>query len=245
MEAVASPSKEPNKDDATKIKKSSDKRTVGNQATVSDDKGSNSLKVRANIKLPEIVLFAEPEKFDSKILLLKVEINLDFESKFGDIFLKIHLNDLGIRLGEYNKAQKHGIPFLSPCVLTMIMKQKKGHTLAHYTLNVDNLLFNMTPTLYQVVMGVINTINKSGTETKQIESVKKKLLEDSEPFVIHFDNDAFGVSQKREKDNVSVDEDDDEVVSDKDVTMSINNDDTSIKGLNKLLESLGEISVLY
>ena len=39
-------------------------------------------------------------------------------------------------------------------------------------------------------MGVINTINKSGTETKKIESVNKKLLEDAEPFVIHDDDEA-------------------------------------------------------
>ncbi len=128
MEAISSPNKEPNTN-TSKNRKPVEKhqqRTVEEQPDVSTSKDANSLKVRAEIKLPEIVLFAEPEKYDSKILLMKAEIGLEFESRSGDVLLKIDLNDLGIRLGEYNNAQKHGIPFLSPCVLTMVMKQKNG-----------------------------------------------------------------------------------------------------------------------
>jgi len=66
------------------------------------------------------------------------------------------------------------------------MTQKQDVKLGYYKAEIDSLFFNMTPTLYKVVMGVINTLNKTGTEKKQIEEENKELLmEASEPFKIH------------------------------------------------------------
>jgi hypothetical protein len=66
------------------------------------------------------------------------------------------------------------------------MTQKQDVKLGYYKVEIDSLFFNMTPTLYKVVMGVINTLNKTGTEKKQTEEENKELLmEASDPFKIH------------------------------------------------------------
>ena len=78
-------------------------------------------------------------------------MNLLFDSVNGDLHLKIELNELGIRLGEYNNSERQGIPFLSPCKAILTMKQHKGQNLAFYELEINTLYINMTPTLYQVI----------------------------------------------------------------------------------------------
>lgn len=140
MDAISAPAQKPSK--KTVVEKTSEK-----PATV--EPSNSSLRVKAQIRLPEVVLFAEPEKPDSKILLMKTEIGMWFSSKDGNVALHIDGN-VGMRLGEYNNAQKQGIAFLSPCDFKLKMVQKKGYALAFYTLKVDSLIFNMTPTLYQV-----------------------------------------------------------------------------------------------
>lgn len=103
----------------------------------------------------------------------------------------------------------------------------------------------MTPTLYQVVMGVINTINKSGTETKHIESVNKKLLEDSEPFVVHYESEA----QKSKKDEETIREEDEENqiddISNKDVAVAITMNTSSTKLLETLELNINEAHIKF
>lgn len=140
MDAISAPAQKPSK-------KTVSEKTSEKPATV--EPSNSSLRVKAQIRLPEVVLFAEPEKPDSKILLMKTEIGMGFSSKDGNVALHIDGN-VGMRLGEYNNAQKQGIAFLSPCDFKLKMVQKKGYALAFYTLKVDSLIFNMTPTLYQV-----------------------------------------------------------------------------------------------
>lgn len=231
MEAISSPNKE--------AKKVPEKKKTQEETTpvIVEEENNSTMIVKARIKLPEVVLFAEPEKSNSKILLMNVEIGLFFQSKDGNVKLNIDLNEMAIRLGEYNHSHRHGIPFLSPCGITLVMTQNKGESLAYYKLEIDTLLFNMTPTLYQVVMGVINTINRSGTETKHIESAKQKLLEDSEPFKVHFDTDAQKNVQKRDEIAEEPDEENEiDVIETNDVSMEI---DPALKGkVTKLLETL-------
>lgn len=140
MDAISAPTQKPSKKSV--VEKTSEK--------PEEEASKSSLRVKAQIKLPEVVLFAEPEKPDSKILLMKTEIGMRFTSKDGNVALNIDGN-VGMRLGEYNNAQKQGIAFLSPCDFKLKMIQKKGYALAFYTLKVDSLIFNMTPTLYQVI----------------------------------------------------------------------------------------------
>ena len=109
---------------------------------------------------------------------------LNFESNPKGTNLTISLTDLGIRLGDYSDIKRHGIPFLSPCNVKLEMTQKSGVKLGYYKLIMDSIYFKMTPTLYDVVMGVINAIMKSGTEKTKIESENKRRLEDAEPMII-------------------------------------------------------------
>ena len=99
-------------------------------------------------------------------------------------------------------------------------------------------------------MGVINTINKSGTEAKQIESVKKKLLEDSEPFKVTFDEETFNMHKKREEMRTSRErlhmprDQEDEEENQIDVINNESRPSTLDNGtLTKLLESLGNTDI--
>lgn len=146
----------------------------------------STLKVKGKIELPEMILFAEPEKHNSKTLIMNTMLILTFESRAGVTELEIDLADLGIRLGEnMNSSKRQGVPFLNPCSARVSMKQTDPAKPAQYKAMIESLYLNMTPTMYEVVMGVVNTINKTGTETVQKEVETKRLLEDSEPFVKH------------------------------------------------------------
>jgi hypothetical protein len=79
------------------------------------------------------------------------------------------------------------------------MTQNNPKSPALYKTSIDSLYFNMTPTLYETVMGVINTINLSGTEKIKEETTKKKLLEDSEPFIKY----QVEINKKNEGDEMS------------------------------------------
>ena len=150
---------------------------------------NKKLSVLGRVNLPDVVLFAEPEKFNSKVLNMNAVLQISFESEKGATSLEINLLEMGIRLGEFNNSKRQGIPFLSPCSAFVTMKQSAPNVLARYSASIDSLYFNMTATLYEVVMGVINTINKTGTESVYKESEIKKQLEESEPFV-HYDIDS-------------------------------------------------------
>ena len=124
-----------------------------------------NLTVTGKIELPEIVLFAEPEKINSKTLIMNTDLLLNFKSRGSSTELEINLADLGIRLGEnMNASARQGIPFLNPCTARVTMRQVNSDLPAQYKAYIGSLNLNMTPTMYQVVMGVINTINKTGTE---------------------------------------------------------------------------------
>lgn len=98
-------------------------------------------------------------------------------------------------------------------------------------------------------MGVINTINKSGTETKQIESVNKKLLEDSEPFKVSFDDETFNLHKKRKESRMHSSQHEDEEEGEDNQIDEIKrqehpNRQTTMDSENKLaklLESLGNL----
>lgn len=126
---------------------------------------TSTLVVRGKLGLPEVVLFAEPEKLNSKTLIMNTELVLSFESRAGVTELDIELTDLGLRLGEnMNSSKRQGVPFLNPCSARVTMRQSDVHKPAQYKAFINSLYLNMTPTMYEVVMGVINTINKTGTE---------------------------------------------------------------------------------
>lgn len=101
-------------------------------------------------------------------------------------------------------------------------------------------------------MGVIATINKSGTETKQIESVKKKQLEDSEPYVVHFESEAYKLTQKKNKVDEQEEHEENEenqidVISNKDVDVSIyqKNKDKQTKLLETLELNIKEANIKF
>lgn len=135
-----------------------------------------TLSVRGRIQLPEVVLFAEPEKLNCKTLIMNTELVLNFESRAGKTQLEIGLTDLSLRLGENitsgcetssaasGAARRRGIPFLNPCSAHVSMRQDDPSKPAQYKAHIESLYLNMTPTMYEVVMGVVNTINKTGTE---------------------------------------------------------------------------------
>lgn len=131
----------------------------------SNQTNQTNLTVTGKIELPEIVLFAEPEKINSKTLIMNTDLLLNFKSRGSSTDLEINLADLGIRLGEnMNASARQGIPFLNPCTARVTMTQINSDLPAQYKAYIGSLNLNMTPTMYQVVMGVINTINKTGTE---------------------------------------------------------------------------------
>jgi hypothetical protein len=55
---------------------------------------NSSLRVNGFLRFPELILFAEPEKKDSKVLVMQTEIKLDFTSEKGllVVFLCFHRN---------------------------------------------------------------------------------------------------------------------------------------------------------
>ena len=182
----------------------------GSSSSSSSSKAKTTLSVKGRINLPEVVLFAEPEKSNSKILLMNVKLKMTYESLHDWTTLDVKLEELALRLGDYSSYKRQGIQFLCPCSASITMRQrtvraeeepdnnddvtsgpqasasgKKAPAPSQFKAKIGSLYLNMTPTLYQVVMGVINTINKSGTEKLQIETAMKKQLEDAEPFVAY------------------------------------------------------------
>jgi hypothetical protein len=119
---------------------------------------------------------------------MNTKVIIEFNSEKGKTSLGINLSELGMRLGEYNKIDKKGIDFLSPCKAELLMEQKPGQKVAYYKTNIETLRLNMTPTLYEVVMGVVNSINMSGTEKHVEETKKNDLLKDSAPLIIRPDS---------------------------------------------------------
>ena len=197
-----------------------------------------SLTVYGNINLPEVVLFSEPEKDNSKLLIMSAELKLEFNSKNSCTELRVKLEDICLRLGEFNN-QKLGIPFLNPCKARIEMKQLDPKCPAHYRAAIPKLYFSITPTIYEVVMGVINTLNRSGTEQKEKETEIKKLLEDSEPFVKRkIDKNKYILNGKskpaiqEELDDVNLKENEPKKVE----THASSN--TTVKKLQKVVETL-------
>ena len=78
---------------------------------------------------------------------------MEFKSSIEGLDLEIRLNQLSIRLGEFRNIERRGIPFLTPCNAVLNMNLKQGAKLAYYYAIIPSLYFNMTPTLYKVVMG--------------------------------------------------------------------------------------------
>ena len=81
MEAINTPDKQTSSNTISKssIEFSKKSSTVEEPIAEIENTENTSLEVRAHIKLPVIVLFSEPEKTNSKILLMKVSIfNLNF-----------------------------------------------------------------------------------------------------------------------------------------------------------------------
>jgi hypothetical protein len=81
-------------------------------------------------------------------------------------------------------------------------------------------------------MGVVNTINMSGTEKVKQESEKKKLLEDAEPFVQH------KIERKQYESENANDHDDVSIEEDLRSTVSSEKEVVQVKKSNKLSEAL-------
>ncbi|CAF0714006.1 unnamed protein product [Brachionus calyciflorus] len=175
MEAISSDKKP----QPAQVKKNSNQ-TPHQEAQVQN----TSLVVNGKVNLNEVVLYAQPEKLNSKILVMDALVLIKFESINNKSSLEIELIRLGLRLGEHNSNRK-GIPFLTPCSAKVTMKQDDPTKPAQYKAQIDSLYFNMTRSLYEVVIGVVTSINQTGTEIikKQIE--ERQLLENAEPFVKH------------------------------------------------------------
>ncbi len=86
-----------------------------------------------------------------------------------------------MRLGELNNIEKKGIQFLAPCEAEIHMCQEYGRQIPYYTADFKSIYLNMTPTLYEVVMGVVNTITLSGLEKHAEQAKKQQETEESEP----------------------------------------------------------------
>lgn len=155
------------------------------ESKTSEETSRNKMSVVGKVRLPDVVLFAQPEKQDSKILNVSADIHVAFNSDKGSTSLEINLVELSIRLGEFNNSKRQGIPFLAPCSAIITMSQSSSKEIARYFAIIDALYFNMTPTLYEVVMGVIGTLNNAGTESKAKQKETKKRLEESDPFVLY------------------------------------------------------------
>jgi hypothetical protein len=166
MDAIAPSKENPQTSNDSKSQKIKNAIAENTEILITPPVNQSVLKVVGKIELPEVVLFAEPEKTNSKTLIMNTELNLRFESNSGVTDLEINLADLGLRLGEnMNSSKRQGIPFLNPCSANIYMRQTDPSKPAQYNANIDSLYLNMTPTMYEVVMGVVNTINKTGTET--------------------------------------------------------------------------------
>jgi hypothetical protein len=97
-----------------------------------------------------------------------------------------------MHLGESRNLSKKGIQFLIPCKAEVKMRQEYGRRIPYYTANFESIYLNMTPTLYEVVMGVVSTITLTGLEKHAIEEKKQSELRDLEPFqVYHIDRKTY------------------------------------------------------
>ena len=163
----------------TKIDKKDTNQTNFDQPAVESDL---SLNVNGQISLKEVVLFAQPEKLNSQILVMEAEILLKFNSINSASNLEIDLTNLSLRLGEHN-LKRQGIPFLTPCTAKVTMQQNDPKKPARYNAQIDSLFFNMTQTLYEVVMGVVTSINQTGTEQVNKIAQEEQMFEITEPFL--------------------------------------------------------------
>ena len=111
---------------------------------------STRLKVEGDLNFPQIILFAEPEKGDSKVLLMSTKIDLKYRAMGERTELALRLNGLTMRLGEFSKPNVKGVEFLAPCDIAIGMSQTKEANTPVYKVTVACLSLFLTPTLYKV-----------------------------------------------------------------------------------------------
>lgn len=183
MEALntgpAAPDAQPQPPNNPKAKNRADNKTIKTLAPIDEivtvdvaSSPATRLEVEGDLCFPEIILFAEPEKRDSKVLLMSTKIDLRYRSLVERTELNLQLTELTMRLGEFSKPKVKGVEFLAPCDINIDMILAKSQKIPLYKVKVKALALFLTPTLYKVVMGVVNTINMSGTE-KKIEEIKQ------------------------------------------------------------------------
>lgn len=143
--------------------------------------------VTANINIREMILFAEPEKKENsktnRVLKLKTKIKLEYEAKDGDQLAAVDLTELEIILADFARLDRKGTHFVLPTESKITMQHKKDQKIPVFKAYFKQLVINMTPNLYQIVMGVINSINMTGLERVIEEKKVQRLREEIVPFV--------------------------------------------------------------
>jgi hypothetical protein len=86
MSAIGDDDTKKKKETAAKQKKPADKHV--NLVVPAKSVSNSSLRVTGLIRLPMLILFAEPEKENSKVLVMQTEIKLDFMSEKGSILFR-------------------------------------------------------------------------------------------------------------------------------------------------------------
>ncbi|CAH1799951.1 unnamed protein product [Owenia fusiformis] len=138
-----------------------------------------TLRIRGEIKHPEIVLFANPSEKHSRVLVMKTNIVYDYEQIGEKMRVTGSMADLQIISGVYGKKQEISYKVLLPCNIEV----EKAFASEKSGLNIDAKLskinLHLSVTTVNIILGVIEAINAPVQPVVEKEESTKEKTDDT------------------------------------------------------------------
>ena len=141
---------------------SSSDSTSGYLSTVTNKSEDNRVTtVSIQIKPPEVVLFAEPDKFDSQVLVFTFETIIDFSRHPSYEDWKVHVQDISVYAATYTDKKQIPYPVLEPTNLlcTLCVRPQEDQEIAN--IEFSKLSLHVNP-------AVINILNSVSYEVRRM-----------------------------------------------------------------------------
>ena len=106
--------------------------------------------VAIQIKTPEIMILAEPEKYDSQVLVLNLDINLDYSKHPSYESLKVNLQDVSITKAIYTVNPQTPCQVLEKCDFVYSMDSDKNAG-KEVDLFVNKLCVHFDPSIISII----------------------------------------------------------------------------------------------
>lgn len=149
---------------------SSSNSTSGYLSTVTSSNGNTTVAtVSIHLKPPEFVVFAEPEKFDSQILVLSFETNIDYSSHPLYEDWKIHLQNIKLLAANYSDKKQMPYPLVQSFDILCEMSNRPNDDEEKIEIMCSPVLIHISPAIISIL--------------KNLKSELADFTEPSQPFI--------------------------------------------------------------